>query len=99
VNERIGDLAEHLDFSDAMPLLCECGTGGCTERLELTRTEYEQLRRYPTRFAVLPGHQIPGVERVVEEHEGFLVVEKLGDSAVVACRLDPRSHRSGGAGR
>jgi hypothetical protein len=99
VNERIGDLAEHLDLGEAIPLLCECGNGGCDERLELTRAEYERLRRYPTRFAVLPGHQIPGVERVIEEHERFFVVEKLGEAAAVASGLDPRSRRSAGTGR
>jgi hypothetical protein len=99
VNERIEDVAERLDLGEAIPLLCECGTSGCAERLELTSAEYERLRRYPTRFAVLPGHEIPGVERVIEEHEGFFVVEKLGEAAAVASSLDPRNHRSGGVGR
>ena len=52
--------------------------------------EYEKLRRIPTHFAVLRGHDIPEVERVVEENERFVVVEKFGESAVVAINLDPR---------
>jgi len=75
VNERIRDLVEHLDLGDAIPLLCECGSGGCDGRVEVTRAEYERLRRHPNRFAVSPGHQIPGRDRVVEEHERYHVVE------------------------
>jgi hypothetical protein len=28
-------------------------------------------------FVILPGHEAPGVERVIEEHEDWCVVEKL----------------------
>jgi hypothetical protein len=31
------------------------------------------------------------VERVVEEHGGYVVVEKFGDARRVATKLDPRS--------
>jgi len=99
VNERIGDLAAHFDLGEAIPLLCECGTRGCNERLELSRSEYEGLRRHPTHFAVLPGHQIPEIERVIEEHEHFFVVEKLGKPALDGSGADPGSARSAGAGR
>src|SRR4051812_28039130 len=36
--------------------------------LTLTVETYERLRTEPTHFAVLPGHQIDAIERVVEEH-------------------------------
>jgi hypothetical protein len=36
--------------------------------------------RDPARFPVLPGHQVASVEKVVEEHERYVVVEKLGDA-------------------
>ena len=87
VNERIGELAE---LRDEIEILCECGYGGCKQRLVLTEERYEALRRIPTHFAVLPGHEIPAVERVVERHAGFVVVEKFGEGAIVAVRLDPR---------
>jgi hypothetical protein len=90
VNERIEELAEDFDLMDEMEILCECGHGGCHERIMLTEVQYEALRRIPTHFAVLPGHEIPADERVVEHHGGFMVVEKLGESAVTAVRLDPR---------
>lgn len=56
----------------------------------MTEAEYEHLRRIPTHFAVLEGHELPAVERVVEKNDRYLVVEKLGKSAVAAITLDPR---------
>ena len=94
VNERIEELAETFDLKDELTILCECGSGRCEERIALHGDEYERLRRVPTHFAVRPGHEIPDVERVVERHDGFVVVEKFGDSAKAAIRLDPRRRPS-----
>jgi|tagenome__1003787_1003787.scaffolds.fasta_scaffold20293641_2 hypothetical protein len=94
VNERIDELVENFDLRDELPILCECGTTDCNERIVLTQTEYDSLRLIPTHFAVLPGHDIPGVERVVEQNERFLIVEKFGESAKAAIRLDPRRRHS-----
>jgi hypothetical protein len=90
VNERIDELAEEFALRDEFPILCECGTTDCNERIVFTQTEYDNLRLIPTHFAVLPGHEIPAVERVVERNERFVVVEKFGESAKAAIRLDPR---------
>jgi hypothetical protein len=90
VNERIEELAETFDLKDELTILCECGSGACDERIVLRERDYEALRRVPTHFAVLPGHEIPDVERIVERHDGFVVVEKFGESAKAAIRLDPR---------
>jgi hypothetical protein len=94
VNERIEELAETFDVKNELTILCECGSGHCAERIALREDEYEQLRRIPTHFAVLPGHEIPDIERVVERYDEFVVVEKFGESAKAAIRLDPR--RRGG---
>jgi len=53
-------------------------------------TEYERVRRFPTRFVVSPAHAGVKGERVIDETASFVVVEKIGDAAVVAIRLDPR---------
>jgi hypothetical protein len=90
VNERIEELAETFDLKDELTILCECGSGRCAERIALREDEYERLRRIPTHFAVRPGHETPAVERVVERHDAFVVVEKFGGSAGAAIRLDPR---------
>lgn len=95
VNERIEELAQAFELRDEVPILCECGAADCSERIVLTRPEYDALRRIPTHFAVLPGHDIPAVERVVEQNGRYVVVEKFGESAKTAIRLDPRRRVSG----
>ena len=90
VNERIEELAETFDLKDELSIVCECSSSECAERIALTEDEYERLRRIPTHFAVRPGHELPDVERVVEKHDGFVVVEKFGESAKAVIRLDPR---------
>jgi hypothetical protein len=59
-----------------MSILCECGKLECIEQLDLTIDAYRELRANPTRFAVKPGHELPDVERVVERHDSYFVVEK-----------------------
>jgi predicted ThiF/HesA family dinucleotide-utilizing enzyme len=74
-----------------LTFICECGRLGCTQLLELTRAEYEELRGDPRRFAVLAGHEIDDVERVVERHDRYLVVEKAGDvESEIVEHTDPR---------
>ena len=87
VNERINGLA-HENTSE---YLCECGIRTCTETIQMTVSDYENVRAEPTHFAVLPGHEIPDVEDVVARKEAFLVVRKKAGAAAVAAELDPRS--------
>jgi hypothetical protein len=93
VNERIKDITaeQHAPGTeDVWEFLCECGTEGCVERIHLTVAEYEALRSKATQFAVVPGHEVPAVERVVESSERFLLLEKLGEGATIAEETDPR---------
>jgi len=88
VNERINEVTRE----NASEYLCECGYGTCTETIQMTVTEYEDMRAEPTHFAVLSGHEIPDLEDVVARKEGFLVVQKkAGEAAALAADLDPRS--------
>jgi hypothetical protein len=93
VNERIEEIAGRLNFGEPISILCECASTDCNERIDVSQEVYERLRRMPTHFAVLAGHEVPSAERVVEVHQGFVTVEKFGDSAVVAVKLDPRGRR------
>ena len=82
VNEAFGTI------TGTMSLLCECGKLECIEQIDLTVDAYRELRTDPTRFAVKPGHEQPDVERVVERHEGYFVVQKMeGDPARLAEEL------------
>ena len=41
----------------------------------MSTAEYEWLRQNPRRFVVLPGHEAPAVEQVVEHFDGYVIVE------------------------
>ena len=71
--------------------LCECGALGCNRLVELSRDEYESVRANPRRFFVLPGHELPEVESIVERHDDYFVVEKHPGEADLVEATDPRS--------
>jgi hypothetical protein len=77
MNERLAEWEERQAApAEKHMFFCECGNRQCRERVCLTVAEYRSLRESPVRFAVLPGHVVPAVERVVEKREGYVVVEK-----------------------
>jgi hypothetical protein len=93
VNERVAEVAERfmaggtrVDFS------CECANRGCAEQIAMTLGEYEALRAEATHFVVVPGHEVPDIEQVVERHPRYLVVEKQDpDAEEVARETNPRT--------
>jgi hypothetical protein len=93
VNERINDTADHLATAsgeDKWEYLCECADPSCTERITLSRSEYEAVRADPRRFVLTPGHPNHEIERVVDADRERVVVEKEGLAGAVAAELDPR---------
>jgi hypothetical protein len=88
VNERIEKLA---DDAAHPAFLCECADTNCVDTIELSIAEYESIRSSPVRFPVKLGHDYPEFERVVEENERYVVVEKFGEAARIVKKLDPRS--------
>jgi hypothetical protein len=87
VNERIESV---MDDAANPEFICECANMDCTKTLQLTIAEYEAVRESPARFPVAPGHIFPQFERVVEENERYMVVEKFGVAGDIAEQLDPR---------
>jgi hypothetical protein len=92
VNERLQDLNEAFaTVTDTMKIVCECGSGTCTEEISLTPVEYEQLRADPHLFAVVRGHEVPEVESVVDKRETYDIVKKdHGSPKRIAEFTDPR---------
>jgi hypothetical protein len=52
------------------------------------------VRAQDDRFALAPGHETDGLERVVDENERFVIVDKV-DSAEPLVADDPRGRTSG----
>ena len=76
VNERTADDAGRGAFVGP-EFLCECGNATCMERLPMTLDEFEQIHSKARRFAVLHGHELPEVERIVSITPRYSVVEKM----------------------
>jgi hypothetical protein len=69
---------------------CECSSMECGEAVELTLAQYERVRASPKRFVMVPGHETPEIEVVVEHSPGHVVVEKQHMAGVMAADTDPR---------
>src|SRR5438105_3917524 len=91
VNERIAESAERFD-SDEAEFVCECEEATCTERVEASLAEYEDVRADGTHFLLRPGHEDEQIERVVRRRRGYEVVEKFGAAVARTVRqLNPRA--------
>jgi hypothetical protein len=94
VNEQIRSLSSSVAEDGKLAVVCECSHDNCMVLLPVSVEQYELVRRVPTRFFVSEGHNIPALERVVEQTADYVVVEKFGAAAPVAIRMDPRGHHS-----
>jgi hypothetical protein len=90
VNERVEEVSGGRS-TEVTEFLCECGNADCTEAIGLRDDEYQHVRSDPLLFAVLPGHEIPDVEEILDTNERFSVVRKHADEGVIARLTDPRS--------
>lgn len=93
VNEQIRSLNRDFEPQDGrMSVICECGDGECAERLEIRTQEYERVRADGRRYVIAAGHEIPDVERVVRQGNGYSIVQKTDvEAAELSEELDPRS--------
>src|SRR5438552_11789253 len=94
VNEQVEDLQRGMAAisDDRMHIVCECGNIDCVERLVVPIGKYEEVRADSTLFFVVPGHEKPAVDDVVESAGTYEVVRKReGGPAELADATDPRS--------
>jgi hypothetical protein len=93
VNERVEDMTNTFEsHSGTFEILCECADAGCTERLSIPKNVYESVRSDATHFLLHGGHEDSTLERVIETHDSYVVVEKEGrDVESVVEQTDPRS--------
>jgi hypothetical protein len=77
-NERRAAAEEAGDVppDEPVPFACECDDPGCAKAIELSIAAYERAVRPVDRFVIVPGHEDPAVEVVVERHAGYYVVSK-----------------------
>ncbi len=93
VNERLRELGESFSLvTEVSDFVCECADTSCTDRIQLSLNDYEEVRSDPKWFVIVPGHELLEFERVMDQHDSYLIVEKLpGGPAGIAIRDDPRA--------
>ena len=87
-NEHIRAAAQAFGITGPVPFICECAQPTCVEIVRLRLDEYASLRANPRTFLNVPGHDRAdgSAARVVSEHEGYVVVEKVGHAGDVVDR-------------
>jgi hypothetical protein len=91
-NERLADWEERARADATEPYFCECADPTCDEKVRLRSADYERIRADSGHFFVVPGHEVPDVESVIEHHEDWVVVEKTPGVEDILERTDPRRH-------
>src|SRR5437588_3748977 len=84
VNENIARLEERYGSATQPVFICECSSDSCTEHIPVDEETYRRVREHPRRFVVLPGHIDATLEKVVETHPAYLIVEKIGAAGEIA---------------
>jgi hypothetical protein len=90
INSRIDEGAEQHGVEAPLPFHCECDQAVCVDTLNIPPPEYERVAQHRYRFMVIPGHEDERIERVVERHPDYLVVEKTGEAREQIDRDHPR---------
>lgn len=92
-NERMNAWPERQEApqTEEQPFLCECADPDCRKHLSITSAEYEAVRKDAMHFVIVPAHQRPDAESVVEQTDRYMVVEKHEDVRALAERTDPRN--------
>jgi hypothetical protein len=100
--QRFREANERVPFgpaSEAVAFLCERGVPECEEFIACPLEDYMRTRRWDSRFLLVPGHEIPGFERVVERHERWVVVQTLEPVRRLENRSGVAPERRRGGGR
>lgn len=93
VNEEIETLERGLATigDQKLHIVCECGNLHCSDRVVVPLPAYEKVRSDGSLFFIVPRHEKPSVEDVVEETQGYAVVRKRdGGPRELAEETDPR---------
>jgi hypothetical protein len=81
VNDRIREVGELSGSPPELEFACECADDTCIEKIRLSKLQFLAIESEENRFIVLRGHEVPEVEDIVAERDGFLIVSKRGAGA------------------
>jgi hypothetical protein len=91
-NERISAAAGSYGIETPIPFICECSDPSCSGIVRLRLEEYEEVRANSRHFVNIPGHEAAsmGAAVVVEQRDGYSIVEKTGRAGEIVDELDER---------
>jgi hypothetical protein len=79
-NQKLGNIVgDKVGRQETIPFLCECPDDECLDVVSVSLTEYERIHSHPDRYIVVKGHPTSPGERMVEERDGYWIVEKGDD--------------------
>lgn len=64
-------------LSIPLHFLCECSDEKCIQRIVISPNKFKNLHATPTRFVILPGHEVKTIERIITKNKKYEVVEKF----------------------
>jgi hypothetical protein len=89
-NERMRTWPERRGSEEPVRFYCECASPTCHEQVLVRESEYERVRSDPHHFLVVPGHEVPDIETVLEQNDRFAVIEKAEEVHPIVEATDPR---------
>lgn len=89
-NERAKAWDERHSDTGVASYFCECAQPECRKKVRLRQADYERVRSDSRRFVIVPGHELPDVETVIEQNEGWAIIEKAPEVTPTVEALDPR---------
>ena len=91
-NEHIRNAAEEHGVTALVPFICECPDSSCMEVVRIELDHYRAVRSHPRHFINVTGHDHASgpAARRLSEHDGYVVVEKVGLAGEIAEDLADR---------
>ena len=87
LNDRLeSDVHRGSTEPDFAGFVCECGSEDCDTTIRVALDAYAEVRQNDQLFMVVPGHEVPDAECVVDERDGYVVVRKHDDVAEIVER-------------
>ena len=88
-NEHIRDAAEEHGIDSRVPFICECPDSSCMDVVRIELDDYRAIRSHPRHFLNAPDHDRASgsAARRISEHDGYVVVEKVGLAGEIAEEL------------
>jgi hypothetical protein len=89
-NERAKGWEEQHRLDEVELYFCECANPECRERVSLGKADYERVRSDSGHFVIVPGHEVPDLETVIQLNEGWAIIEKAPEVEDIVEARDPR---------